>query len=82
MVLERIGGTNYMKRNSVRALSRICEHGQCRHKSEACSRIAYEKTWVGKKKVPFTLVKEFESNDMRDVIRRIFVRQTKINCSR
>lgn len=27
-----------------------------------------------------TLVKEFESNDMREVIRRIFVRQTKINC--
>lgn len=28
-----------------------------------------------------TLVREFESNDMRDVIRRMFVRQTKINCS-
>jgi len=30
--------------------------------------------------VIITLVREFESKEIRDVIRRIFVRQTKISC--
>jgi hypothetical protein len=69
-----------MNRNSSRAWSKICGHGQCIAQIKCCSRIA-SKQQGWEKRVAVTLVREFESKEIRDVIRRIFVMQTKINCS-
>jgi hypothetical protein len=79
MVLNSDGGTN-MNRNSSLAWSKICAYGQCIAQNQKLppNRLC---SFRDNNRIKITLVREFESKEIRDVIRRMFVMQTKINCS-
>lgn len=79
MLLNIVGGTN-MNRNSSFAWSKICGHGQCIAQQSDTVVESLMGDMGAKAKVTITLVRELESKEIKEVIRRMFVMQMKINC--